>query len=106
MKTKTVGATDYYNALPNWKPWKDGDGNPAAWAELAWSGDGEPPALGERVNINFNGLGDGEVEGYFGEHGFLGVLVKLDRPPAWYTRQNGADAPAYAFGAECAPPTN
>lgn len=56
-----------------------------------WSGEEPLPAIGERVEINFNGFGAGTVEAYFTEHGYLGVYVKLEKPPAWWVQQTEYD---------------
>jgi hypothetical protein len=64
---------------------------------LTWSGETEPPAVGETVKCH---LGKGLVTGYFVEAGFLGVKVRLDNPPKWFVRQNGRLCPACLFGAE------
>jgi hypothetical protein len=77
---------------------------------LIWSGNlpkrqaiGEPPTIGTRVNVPMNGLGTGTVSSYFTEHGFLGVIVKLDNPPDWHIKQNVGrkyQGHALVFGAE------
>ena len=46
-----------------------------------WSGTSNPPAMGARVKVHMNGLGYGKVVGYFAEYGWLGVLVRLSKPP-------------------------
>jgi len=64
-----------------------------------WSGDAAPPTIGQRVHCYMNGLGDGTVLAYFVEYGWLGVLVQLDRNPAWRKSQNkGQNPPAHLFG--------
>lgn len=55
--------------------------------ELKWGSEKRPPAIGDRVSINFNQLGGGVVESYFWEHGWLGVCVKLNNAPAWKRKQ-------------------
>jgi hypothetical protein len=55
---------------------------------VMWSGAVEPPAVGDRVLVTVNGLGPGAVTGYFIEHGWLGVYVRLDSPPDWWVKQN------------------
>ena len=77
-----------------------------------WSGDNDPPAIGKRVKIYMNNFGTGTVVGYFAEYGWLGVLVKLSKPPAWWkqqTRDRGAD-PAktngHFFGLDLEPRTS
>ena len=102
----------YFDTLPVWRssvapalyPVGDPDG-------LSWSGvDGAgralaPPAIGERVKVGVNGLGFGEVVGYWAQEGWLGVMVKLENPPAFYIenrkdRGDPLDAPCHVFGAE------
>lgn len=68
-----------------------------------WSGRRAIPVKGDRVRIYVNDLGCGTVTGHFTEEGYLGVIVKLDEPPKWWTKQNGADAPVHAFGIEIEP---
>jgi len=66
-----------------------------------WSGKNPvPPAIGERVTINFNGLGPGTVESYFIEDRWLGVKVKLDKQPEWHRKQNPGRDFALVFGRE------
>lgn len=79
----------------------DGTEVDAAHAKVTtkWSGAKPAPAIGDRVVVRMNRLGAGVVVGYFIEHGWLGVYVKLDKAPAWYLKQNGR-APAMVFGAE------
>lgn len=62
-----------------------------------WSGKSAPPAVGAKVNTH---LGVGHVTSYFSEFGWLGVLVKFNDPPAWYTKQNNGNPPGHIFGAE------
>ena len=58
--------------------------NPA----LKWGGPLETiPELGDRVNITMNRLGHGTVTHYFYEHGYLGVMVKLENDPDWHDKQ-------------------
>ena len=52
-----------------------------------WSGENPPPAIGAKVKVYMNGFGNGTVVGYFAEYGWLGVLVKIAKPPAWWVRQ-------------------
>jgi len=72
--------------------------------EGKWSADFPIPKIGDQVHINFNGLGDGRVLGYFREGGddqyWIGVIVHLFNQPDWHRRQNGNAAIATVFGAE------
>lgn len=68
--------------------------------EIKWSGKQAPPAIGDTVKSRI--VGKGTVVAYFVEHGWLGVLVKPSRAPAWYTKQNGKGCPAHTFGIELA----
>lgn len=68
-----------------------------------WSGSYPIPKIGDRVRIGFNELGSGAVESYFVEHGFVGVCVKLDNPPAWKRKQHAGtkhEDTALVFGKE------
>jgi hypothetical protein len=69
-----------------------------------WSGpDLDPPAIGAKVKTYVNDVGPGTVIKYFVQHGWLGVLVQLDAPPAWYTKQNKGNPPAHLFGIDLEP---
>lgn len=68
--------------------------------DVKWSHANPPPAIGEKVAIQFNGLGSGTVVGYFVEENFLGLRVKLDKNPAWREKQLKGNPPALVFGAE------
>jgi hypothetical protein len=68
-----------------------------------WSGDKAPPAIGDHVKIYMNKLGAGTVVGYFAEYGWLGCLVKLDKPPVWWKKQNPDKPPACIFGLDLYP---
>ena len=70
--------------------------------KLAWGSDQPIPAVGSEVNVKINGIGRSTVLKYFIEHGFIGLLVQPQNPPAWYIKQNGADAPCHVFPAEVA----
>ncbi len=65
-----------------------------------WSGKEPPPAIGDRVHTRMNRLGWGTVLRYFVEYGWLGVLVALDAPPEWYTKQNKGNPAAHIFGVD------
>jgi hypothetical protein len=97
----TIGTT-YHDTLPLWQKaiW-DGDtvlnGGPAP----RWSSDlAVPPPIGTRVRVNFNEFGYGNVVKYFIESGWLGVVVKIDKQPAWHLKQNGPDTRILCFGTE------
>ncbi len=66
-----------------------------------WSGKHtRVPAVGERVKSR---LGPGIVQAYFVEAGFLGVELRLTKPPKWFVEQNkllGKIKTAELFGAE------
>ena len=68
--------------------------------KLAWVCDKPIPARGTEVNVRINGIGRSVVQKYFVEHGFIGLIVKPNDPPAWYIKQNGADAVCHVFPAE------
>ncbi len=76
--------------------------------ESRWSGKMLVPTIGDKVTVTINGFGLGTIVGYFIEHDWLGVYVKLDDPPSWWVEQQErrAEHPgriagcAMAFGAE------
>lgn len=69
-----------------------------------WSGRQDPPAVGAKVHCYMNKLGSGTVLAYFVEYGWLGVLVQLDKNPAWRRKQlNGNNPPAHLFGIDLEP---
>jgi hypothetical protein len=94
-----------FDALPAWVEavWDSKGRTTNRGGDLVWSGPAAPPILGERVFLSVNRLGHGQVAGYFGQGGFLGVLVALEKPPEWYVLQNGATTLCHAFGAEVKP---
>lgn len=68
--------------------------------KLAWISDKPIPARGTEVNVRINGIGRSVVQKYFVEHNIIGLIVKPYDPPAWYIKQNGADAVCHVFPAE------
>lgn len=66
-----------------------------------WSGKESVPSIGQRVKVTMNGLGTGIVEAYFIEDVWLGVYVKLDNPPAWWTKQQGTHGGGFGRRAGC-----
>ena len=77
---------------------------------IKWSNteEGWVPKVGERIEVTMNGLGFGTVVGYFisssGPNIYLGVAVKLENPPKWFTdqikRNKYEDSLARVYGAE------
>jgi hypothetical protein len=65
-----------------------------------WSGDKIPPKIGDKVNVIMNNFGMGTIVDYEVRDGWLGVKVKIDQPPEWSRRQNGARNEFTFFGAE------
>ena len=65
-----------------------------------WSGDAPPPAIGAKVKVYMNDFGNGTVMGYFAEYGWLGVLVKISKPPKWWVKQtkNRGEDPKATLG--------
>lgn len=55
--------------------------------DMMWSGKMSLPQLGDRVRLTINSIGWGKVEGYCVSHGYLGLLVRPENPPAWYVKQ-------------------
>ena len=86
---------------------KPGDGSVLNDADpFKWSGKSDPPAIGAKVKLYMNDFGTGTVTSYFVEYGWLGILVKLDNPPAWYVKQNkGVPEKAHFFGIDLEPRT-
>ncbi len=72
----------------------------AAPGKTLWGGQDAPPAIGSKVHVTMNGLGSGTVRGYFVEYDWLGILVELHNPPAWWTKQNPQRPLAHIFGIE------
>lgn len=68
---------------------------------LSYGGSDNPiPAVGQVITAKVNGLGKATVLKYFVEHGFIGLIVQPQDPPAWYVKQNGADDPCHVFPSE------
>lgn len=86
-----VYAWGWLPEAPAWQAYRHGEQQDGGG--LLWSGTGEPPAVGARVNT-FNG--PGTVTGYFVEGPYLGVTVRTDAP------KNGHPVGGY-FGAEIRP---
>lgn len=72
----------------------------AKWSKGAFA---SPPEIGTRVRAKINELGTGTVQGYFIEHGWVGVHVLPDCRPAWHVRQNGEKNYYLLFGIEVEP---
>jgi hypothetical protein len=71
--------------------------------EGIWSAEFPVPSIGTKVKIKFGGLDTGEVVSYFTEGGYVGVQVKLDKPPDWHQKQNKGkefEGMSLVFGAE------
>lgn len=72
--------------------------------EGKWSGQYPIPAIGERVMVTINGLGEGIVCAYFCEKGaetlYVGVEVSLEKQPDWHKKQCGIGKNALVFGVE------
>lgn len=70
---------------------------------LKWTGTKfpQPPAIGTKVAVPMNRMGQGVVVSYFIEYGFLGVTAKLDERyrPDWHRKQV-SDGLAMVFGVE------
>jgi hypothetical protein len=98
-----------FNTLPTWvKPIWTGDEDDHELVndnvDFKWSGDNPPPAIGAKIKTYLNQMGTGTVLGYFAEHGWLGVLVQLDKNPKWRRDQNGGkNPPACLFGIDLQP---
>ena len=93
-----------FDELPVWTQavWTDGkvvnEADP-----YKWGGRNPPPKIGAKVHVYMNSIGAGKVVGYFAEYGWLGVLVRPAKAPAWYVKQNGRYTPGHVFGPELEP---
>lgn len=67
---------------------------------VKWSGGEAPPKIGAKVHVLINGIGRATVTGYFVEHGWLGILARPAKAPAWYVTQNGRYHVGHFFGIE------
>lgn len=94
-----TGGPQIVSTLPVFKC-RDGAERP--YRQALWTGKGEPPVVGARVNIRVNSIGMGTVTGYCVEGGYLGLMVLADDStrPEWHKRQNPKNEPYQAFGAE------
>lgn len=72
-------------------------------ADLIWSGTGEVPAIGARVQVYLNGIGAAEVKAYFHYEGYLGVLVAPDTMPAHLQNQRPAVTLCHVYGIDLEP---
>jgi hypothetical protein len=90
------------HALPHYGFHQADNGPRPDNAEYLWSGKLAPPAVGEKIEITMNGIGEATVTGYFAEEGWLGVRFRAHNPPEWYVKQNGRDCIGHAFGVEIA----
>ena len=68
--------------------------------KLAWVSTKAIPAIGTKLNVKINGIGESIVKKFFVEYGFIGMVVQPIDPPAWYIKQNGADEPCHVYPAE------
>ena len=70
-----------------------------------WSGLLPIPPISTIVQVTFNGLGKGIVQGYFIEHGFVGLHLLADpgTRPAWHKEQNPDKNFYLVFGNEIRP---
>lgn len=59
---------------------------------LLWSASFPLPRIGDRIVITMNGIGPAIVKGYFSEHGYLGVMTRALKPPAWLRKQRKDEA--------------
>ena len=77
-------------------------GSYTEFEKLQWVTNKPIPAVGSEVEVKINGIGRSIVLKYFVEHGFIGLVVQPQNPPAWYIKQNGADSVCHVFPAEVA----
>jgi hypothetical protein len=100
---ESMGNYQKLAALPaNWSHSVFKENQPEDKAPFKWSGKQPPPAIGAAISVSMNGLGIGVVKGYFVEESWLGLLIELKKPPAWWLKQNAnnPDRLAHIFGAE------
>ena len=76
-------------------------GSYTEFEKLAWISTKAIPAIGSKLNVKINGIGESIVKKYFVEYGFIGMLVTPQNPPAWYISQNGEGADCHVYPAEC-----
>ena len=76
-------------------------GSYTEFEKLAWISTKAIPAIGSKLNVKINGIGESIVKKYFVEYGFIGMLVTPQNPPAWYINQNGEGADCHVYPAEC-----
>jgi hypothetical protein len=60
--------------------------------QLRWSAHFPLPSIGARIFITMNSIGWANVEGYFREEGFVGVMTKAENPPQWLREQRLREA--------------
>jgi hypothetical protein len=64
---------------------------------LKWSGSTPLPQIGDETRVTMNNIGPATVVGFFKEEGFVGVMVRLQDPPAWLVRQLKTEKTKEAF---------
>ena len=82
---------------PAWTGYPTRESLPAG---LAWTASFELPAIGSRVHVSMNGFGLATVQAYFHAEGYLGVIVKPDVLPAWFSKQQPGVTLGHFFGRE------
>jgi hypothetical protein len=92
-----------YQEVPAYEQAVYKDGMPVKSEALIWAGPVAPPPVGEKIKVSMNGLGNGDVVGYFSQEGYLGLRVQLDNPPGWYVKQNKGNPVGHIFGPEFKP---
>jgi hypothetical protein len=91
------------SVAPDWVRIVPGVAGPPAGDKAMWSGEGDPPAIGDEIEIALNGIGLAKVVDYAVMDGYLGVMAYPLAPPAWWVKANGEPGPSSAsivFGAE------
>jgi hypothetical protein len=94
MTEKLLTAPSYVEAV-----WVDGE-LVTPDDVIKWGGKEPPPPIGTEVIALINGCGPAVVTGYYVEHNWLGLMVKLHEPPAWFLKQNGGNVECVVFGPE------
>ena len=97
--TEMKTCPDYETAI-----WANGELLNKRLGTPLWSNKAAPPAIGTTVQAITNRIGPCKVVGYATMDGWLGVMVEVLDPPAWWLKQNGTDTSGVLFGAEISIP--
>ena len=87
IKASPKGSCGYLYIAACMKPRGDGK----------WSGKGDVPNLGDKVDVMVNGIGTGRVLGHITNDGYMGVAVLPDKP---WTKGGAKYKDVFVYGAE------